>query len=363
MQIEQYQLDDQSATPHLPAEPPRIHVEPRTYAEAVTSADSDAWKEAMPKLLTFVLGIQVLRTETGIYLQIYLQQEHYIGQVLERFHHSKANPEATPLDPSAISSLRPRTSTASAAECAQYGQLLGALNYLATRTRPDIATAIFFLARFMSNPAPEHWSALKRVLRYLAGTQHHGLHYPKASKSTTINAFSDSDWACSAADRHSITGYLICHGEGPIVWRSGRQSCIAQSSCEAEVMASTEACREIAWRPQIFNGIYINDTHRDGLAPQLLYMDNQGAEEIANDPVRLSKRSKHMELRHLYVRECVSKQLIKIQHVASAENLAVGFTKRLRTPAFLSWRDQINVREAPHTSSQGRGSRQDIEDG
>ncbi|KAG5460060.1 MAG: hypothetical protein BJ554DRAFT_7936 [Olpidium bornovanus] len=89
-------------------------------------------------------------------------QSHYIDQLRTAFHHSACHPESTPLGPSAFSSLDVRRDNAS--------KLLGPLINLSTRTRPDIATDVGFLARFMSNPPDSHWSALKSVLRYLSGT-------------------------------------------------------------------------------------------------------------------------------------------------------------------------------------------------
>lgn len=257
--------------------------------------------------------------------------------VIERFDVT----ETVPLEPSAVRSLHPHEGEATPVERARFGELIGSLLYLATRTRPDIATAVSFLSRFTANPAPAHWAGLKRIVRYLKGTVNHGLFYPQNDKSVQLDAYSDSDWGCAVTDRKSISGYIIRYGTAVIDWRSGRQTCVALSSTEAELIAATEACKEISWLRQIYNTITGDRTATK------LYIDNRGAIELASDPRRTSKRSKHIDLRHFYVRECVTDGKVDVLPVPTTENLADGMTKGLPAPAFSKFRDAIGVQPSP----------------
>ncbi len=74
-----------------------------------------------------------------------------------------------------------------------FRESIGALMYLSTRTRPDIAIAVNILSRYVSRPKPAHWVAVKRVLRYLKGTINTGLLL--STSDTVIRAYSDADWA------------------------------------------------------------------------------------------------------------------------------------------------------------------------
>ena len=89
---------------------------------------------------------------------------------------------------------------------------VGNLMYLAVSTRPDIAYAVNNLARFNSNPQKEHWTALKRVLRYLKGTTNHGMLY----KQERGSGYSDAYWAGDHSDRKSTSGYIFILSGGAI---------------------------------------------------------------------------------------------------------------------------------------------------
>ncbi|KAG6644158.1 hypothetical protein CIPAW_08G036000 [Carya illinoinensis] len=102
----------------------------------------------------------------------------------------------------------------------EYRQLVGALQYL-TLTRPYISFTVNQLCPFMHTPTSAHWTAAKRVLRYLKGSLNHGLLFTKGS--LTLNAYSDSDWAGSPDDRRSTIGYAIYLGSCLISWSAKKQ--------------------------------------------------------------------------------------------------------------------------------------------
>jgi len=95
------------------------------------------------------------------------------------------------------------------ANISEYRQLVGALQYC-TLARPEIAYSVNQLCQLMHKPSSSHWTALKRVLRYLNSSIDHGLYYSKGSLS--LQAFCDSDWAGDPDDRRSTSGFGVYLG-------------------------------------------------------------------------------------------------------------------------------------------------------
>ena len=90
--------------------------------------------------------------------------------------------------------------------------------YLASATRPDIFFSVSKLIRFMSNPGDDHWHALERVLHYLKGTMHFGIHY--SWHPTVLEEYSDSNWISDIDQIYATSGYVFTIGGGALSWRS-----------------------------------------------------------------------------------------------------------------------------------------------
>ena len=96
-----------------------------------------------------------------------------------------------------------------------YRSSAGSLLYASIRTRPDIAFAVRAVAKFSSNPGKKHWTAVKRILRYLKGTTSLGLTFSRGQ--SKLLGYCDSDWANNPDDRKSVSGYVFLRAGGPIV--------------------------------------------------------------------------------------------------------------------------------------------------
>ena len=92
------------------------------------------------------------------------------------------------------------------------------LLYITSKTRLDIACAVSIVARFCANPTTVHWTAVKRILRHLQGTQNFGLLY-KSDTTTEIEGYSDADWAGDVTDRKSMSGFVFLLGGAAVSWR------------------------------------------------------------------------------------------------------------------------------------------------
>ena len=128
-------------------------------------------------------------------------------------------------------------------DATKYRQIVGSLQYLSL-TRPDVSFAVNKLSQYMHRPTTLHWNAVKRVLRYLKGTQNHGLLIRRHS-SPHLHAFADADWAGDLDDRRSTTVYVVFYGSTPISWSSKKQHTIARSTTEAEYRAIVSSAAEL----------------------------------------------------------------------------------------------------------------------
>lgn len=160
-----------------------------------------------PVDLHYFLGIEVTRSSKGLHMM----QRRYILDLLARTNMFDAKIVSTPMQTTPKLRLRdgPILSDAS-----QYRSIVGSLQYLAF-TRPDISFAVSKLSQFMHQPTECHWQAVKRVLRYLAGTPNHGV-FIKAGSPLTLHAFTDADWAGDTDDYVSTNAYVIYLGSTPV---------------------------------------------------------------------------------------------------------------------------------------------------
>ena len=115
--------------------------------------------------------------------------------------------------------------------------------FIAVVMRPDIVYAVNQLAMYTTNPDLHHWTAAKRVLQYLSGTQSEGITYlAEANAEVKITGYSDASLA-SLDDMTSVSGYVFLVAGGAITWRSKKQNAISLSSTEAEYISLADAAR------------------------------------------------------------------------------------------------------------------------
>ncbi|GJW38911.1 copia protein [Tanacetum coccineum] len=111
----------------------------------------------------------------------------------------------------------------------------------APKAWPDIMFSVFFCARFQEGPKTSQLEAVKRIFRYVKGTIHLGLWYPKGSGIETI-VYADSDHAGDYVDRKSTSGIFTFKGCCLTSWFSNKQTDLAISTTEAEYVSAKNAC-------------------------------------------------------------------------------------------------------------------------
>ncbi|XP_055848470.1 uncharacterized protein LOC129913695 [Episyrphus balteatus] len=207
-----------------------------------------------------------------------------------------------------------------------YQELIGSLLFTAQVSRPDISYAVNCLSRFNQNPGKAHWVAAKRVLRYLKGTSNLKMCYSREETSESlITGYCDADYAGDVDERKSITGYIFKMQGGAISWCSRKQPTVALSTTEAEYMAMSMAIQEVLW----LNGLQ-NELLPDDKQNIILFCDNQGAICLSSTTV-YHARTKHIDVRHHFIRNVINDQLVKIQYLKTSQMIADSLTKSLPT--------------------------------
>jgi len=126
-----------------------------------------------------------------------------------------------------------------------YREAVGSLMFAACVTRPDIMFVVAVVSRYLEQPATEHWTAVKRIIRYVKETVDYGIVYDGATVELLV-IYSDLDFAADPDTRRSTSGYVTVHCDGPISWQSIRQK-IALSTTEAKYVAASETTKEAVW--------------------------------------------------------------------------------------------------------------------
>ena len=176
----------------------------------------------------------------------------------------------------------------------------------------------------------------KRVLCYIRGTLSFGLRYQKVRNFKLIS-YTDSDWAGCADDRKSTSGYAHSFGSGVISWASKKQQTIALSSSEAEYMAATSAACQTVWLRRI-----LADLKEKQDEATIMFCDNKSTIAMTKNPV-FHGRTKHIEIRHHFIRELVAKKEIKLEYRSTEEQVADIFTKALSREKFFKFRKMLGV--------------------
>jgi len=278
--------------------------------------------------LHYFLGVEVLPTSTGLILS----QHKYIYDLLVRTNMAGAKEATTPLSTTFSLTL---TDGSASIDASEFRSVVGSLQYLSL-TRLDIAFTVHKLSQFMHKPTQLHWQVVKRLLCYLKGTIYHGLSLT-CSTSTTLSAFSDSNWAGNPDDRTSTTVYILFLGGNFISWASRKQRSIARSSTEAEYRAVAATAAELSWVQQL-----LRELHASPPASPTVFYDNVGATYLYANPV-FHSRMKHIAIDFHFVRDHVNKGLLRVSHVSTTDQLVDALTKPLSHQRFTLFRSKIGV--------------------
>ena len=253
-----------------------------------------------------------------------------IQRLLTRFSMTSCKPASTPAAEYhlARSIALPTEEERSFMTQTPYRQLVGALLFISLVTRPDITFAVHQLARHVTNFRKEHWTAAKRVLRYLKGTENLGLQFKKQD-SIVIHGYADADFASDEDTRKSVSGYVYFFNSTPIFWVTKQQTIVARSSTEAELIA-LDLCVRLGlwWRRGLIELSLFGQNEA-----LIIYEDNQSCLAMINGE-RVSSRTKHIDVRFFAVKQNIIDGEIATKWTSTDTMTADTFTKPLGTVKF-----------------------------
>ncbi|GJT89251.1 putative ribonuclease H-like domain-containing protein [Tanacetum coccineum] len=268
--------------------------------------------------LIFFLGLQVKQKTDGIFIS----QDKYVADMLKKFDLASVKTAITPME---TKMALTKDEEADEVDVHLYRSMIGSLMYL-TASRPDIMFAVCACSRFQVTPKTSHLNAVKRIFKYLKGKPNLGLWYPRES-SFDLEAYSDSDYAGANLDRKSTTGGCQFLGSRLISWQCKKQTIVATSTTEAEYVAAASCCGQVLWiqNQMLDYGFNFMNTK--------IHIDNESTICIVKNPVYHSK-TKHIEIRHHFIRDSYEKKLIRMEKIYTDFNVADLLTKAFDGPRF-----------------------------
>ncbi|GJS48440.1 putative ribonuclease H-like domain-containing protein [Tanacetum coccineum] len=266
--------------------------------------------------LTILLGLQVKQNKA----RIFISQNKYVAKILKKFDLVNVKTTITPMETKVALT---KDEEAVDVDVHLYRSMIGSLMYL-TASRPDIMYAVCVCSHFQVTPKTSHLNDVKRIFKYLKGKQHLGLWYPRESP-FDLEAFSDSDYGGSNLDRKSTTGGCQFLGQRLISWQCKKQTIVATSTTEAEYVAAANCRGQVLWvQNQLLDyGFNFMNTK--------IHIDNESTICIVKNPVYHSK-TKHIEIRHHFIRDCYEKKLISVEKIHTDLNVTDLLTKPFDGP-------------------------------
>ncbi|KAK2978736.1 hypothetical protein RJ640_012191 [Escallonia rubra] len=289
---------------------------------------SGEFEMSMMGELTFFLGLQIKQSKDGIFIN----QAKYTKELLKRFDMEASNAFDTPMS----SSLKlDKDEKGKDVDIKRYRGMIGSLLYL-TASRPDIMFSVCLCARFQACPKESHLIAVKRILRYLKGTHDLGLWFPRNTSFFDLIGYSDADYAGCKTERKSTSGGCQFLGHSLVSWSSKKQNSVALSTTEAEYMAVGACCAQILWMKQTLLDFGLKYDHIPILC------DNTSAIDLTKNPIQHS-RTKHIEIKHHFIRDHVQKGDIVLDFVDTNHQLADIFTKPLDSKRFSALKRELGM--------------------
>jgi hypothetical protein len=299
----------------------------------VSSLESLGFELTRESTFSEFLGIKMEHDKTQG--TIHLTQKGLIKKIISSVGLSDCNPTWTPTLQTSLGS----DPTGAPKEAKwSYPSIVGMLLYLSSNTRPDIAYAVSQIARFTSAPKKSHEKAVKMLVRYLKGTQDFGT-IVKPTGSLRIEDWADADFAGlfgsePPADRNSArsrTGWIICLGGTPLLWKSQLQTSIAQSTLEAEYISLSDSLRSVVWVKalvvEVAAAISLN-ANITATIHAVAFEDNQGAYLLATNH-RITSRTKYYNVKYHWFHSLFDEGVFTIEKCSTEDQSADYLTKGL----------------------------------
>ena len=292
------------------------------------------------------LGVEVTKNDDGT---IELKQKYLIERILQALSldiemtaASKPTPVIKPLLHKDLKGLPRKYDW-------NYRSLVGMLGYLQSSTRPDISMATHQCARFNNNPMLSHERSIRRIGKYLLGTQDKGIIF-KPDISKGIECYVDADFsgnwnAIDSEDSENVlsrSGFIIFYAGCPIHWVSKLQTEIALSTTESEYIALSQSMRDVIPLINLLKE-FEKVLPIEKIQPEVkckVFEDNTSCISVAKAP-SMTPRTKHIALKYHHFRSFVKSGAIDIRSIGTTEQTADILTKPLSGELFIYLRKKM----------------------
>nr|GEZ14320.1 retrotransposon protein, putative, unclassified [Tanacetum cinerariifolium] len=265
---------------------------------------------------------RVVKALYGLHQAPKVCQDKYVKDMLKKFDMESVRTATTPYE---VPKHKSKDEPDDNVNVHLFQSMIGSLMYL-TASRPDIMFAVSACSRHQVSPLTSHLNVVKKIFKYLKGQPNLSLWYPRDSP-FQLEAYSDSDYDESHGDRKSTTGGCQFLGRRLISWQCKKQTVVATSSTEAEYVAAASCCGQVLWIQNQMLDYGFNFMHTR------IFIDNHSTICIVKNVV-FHQRTKHIEIRHHFIRDAYEKNLIQVVKIHTDENVADLLTKAFDGPRF-----------------------------
>ncbi|KAK4836323.1 hypothetical protein QYF36_021415 [Acer negundo] len=258
-------------------------------------------------------GLQIKQMHDGIFVS----QAKYAKSLVKKFGLENAKHCETPMSTTLKLS---KDASGKDVEQSLYRGMIGSLLYLTSST-PDIYFSVGVYARYQASPKESHPITVKRIIWFVNGTSNHGIWY-SFDTTPSLVGFSGADWVGNCDDRKSISGDCFFLGNNLVSWFCKKKNSISLSMAKAKYITADSACTQLMWVKQMLADYGLEQ------GTLTLFCNNMSAINISKNPVQYS-RTKHIDIKHHFIRELVESKVIVLEHVGTNDQLTDLFTKPL----------------------------------
>jgi len=282
------------------------------------------------------LGVRIIRDRAA--KKLWLVHDTYIEKIARKFNQADGKCPSTPLP---AGELRKHEGQATRAQIKEYQEKVGSVLYTAIMLRPDVAFAAAQLSHYLTNPSPEHMSAVNWTIRYLFGTRFLAIQYDAEHREMQLLIASDASFADDDESRRSSQGYTMSLFGGMIAWRAARQTTVTTSTTEAELLGVGYVAKETMALKRFFKELCL---HLD--EPWNVFCDNtQTIRLIVGENMRISTKLRHVDIHNMWLRQEHAKGSFQVTYLPTNDMPADGLTKNLPRYKAEHFRALLNLQD------------------
>ncbi|KAJ9544882.1 hypothetical protein OSB04_024589 [Centaurea solstitialis] len=196
----------------------------------------------------YILGIKIYRNRSK--RLIGLSQSTYIDKILKKLRMDESKKGLIPMQHGIVlckTQCPVSSQDQDKMKLVPYASAIGSIIYAMLCTRPNIAYSVRVMSRYQQNPGEPHWVAVKNILKYLRRTKEMFFVFGGSEDEISVTGYSDASFQTDRDDFRSQSGYVFTLNGGAISWKSSKQDTIADSTTEAEYIATSDATKEAVW--------------------------------------------------------------------------------------------------------------------